>query len=811
MSSPQPPVALKNPCSIVHNGVLYVYTPDAFQTLELKEGAEWKEQSKGVSVTDGVCVKGGVDGDASRPALYVVGGIASDNAPNDYSGLQRYSINDNKWEIIPLTAPVTQHRHNHGAAYMVASSTIVVYSGAQDEYDGASSETFLLQTYPPYDVQAYSSTAPPTIRPFMLPWSDERALLVGGGDTNTKIFTFGPSEGWQDLGLSLPAALPDSSIAQSAIYTLADNSKILQTFNLESSPPTVFTNVLLNPGGQPATFNETVGNAEQTPSDTSSVPQKMKRATFLNTFPTYNSTYAPSTTRSGFSIAQGDDGLIAFVGGNDDVPVAFFNQSENSWINNARVLGEQAPLTTASSTGSRTSSIPTPTASSIPTTSATPADSPSSKSHGLTILGAVLGGICGLAAILIILLLWMRSVRRKRAQAERQSAYPDDKRRSGDYNFEESGLQPLSKAGQPMGRSPVPSTMISDADSTAMFGAKPDPKYLIRRVSSDRNQPGFRGSGIAFGQALFKREKSAQLSISKPMNPVLNDYQQRPSIDLGAATPAAAAAAVSAPRLAAATAPARKPSQRKTDEGWGKYFQKEAPSGNRTTFLSRSSASKSGFWPGAGVPESQTQLRPPKILLRDSVGNPLEAHSVAAGSPSFEHGPSNAQSRGLQAAQGIPARISSASSITTDSSYDDYEDDRINGAFSSGVPASVNNVSWTPVGNTWSGPAERPLRPPSSYVAAHGQPLNTASSNETNGTSETKTSSIPSFPMPNSIRNGQATGANATTESFNLRPAVHSPNITGDYFGNFGDHKEVPQAKSSDMSWLNLGTPNPNR
>ncbi|KEF55983.1 uncharacterized protein A1O9_07563 [Exophiala aquamarina CBS 119918] len=804
MSSSQLPVTFKNQCSIVHNGVVYVYSPDAFQTLELKEGAKWKEEPNGVSVTGAVCVKGGVDGDNSRPALYVVGGIAND-ASADYSGLQRFSIDDKSWKTIALTAPVTQHRHNHGAAYMTASSSIVVYSGAQDSYDGASSETFLLQTYPPYDVLAYSSQAPPTIKPFMLPWNDDRALLVGGGDTNTNAFLFDPTGGWQDLGLVLPSALPDPAIAQSALFTLDDNSKILQTFQLGSSPPTVMTNVLLNPGGQPASFNETVGDAEQpaVPSETPGTSGKIKRATFLNNYPVYNGTLAPSATRTGFSLAQGEGGLIAFVGGNDDNPISFFNQSENAWVSNAKLLGTQEPLTTPSS--SRTSTIPTPTASSVPTTTPTAASSSSSKSRGLTVLGAVLGGICGLAAILIILLLWLRSVRRKRAHAERQSEYPDDKRRSGDYSFEERGLQPLSKAGQPMGRSPVPSAVISDADSTAMFGSKPDPKYLIRRVSSDRNQPGFRGSGIAFGQALFKRDKSAQLSISKPMNPILGDFKERPSIDLGAATPAAAVPAA-ATRLAAATAPARKPSQRKTDEGWGKYFQKEPPTGNRTTFLSRSSASKSGFWPGTGVPEPQ--LRPPKIILRDSIGNPLEAHSVAAGSPSFEYGPPSAQSRGLQAAQGIPARISSASSVTTNSTDDDYEDDHVDGAFSSGVPASVNNVSWTPVGNTWSGPAERPLRPPSSYVAALGQarPLNTASSNDTNNTSDTKTSSIPSFPMPNSLRSVQASGANATAEAANIRSVVHSPNITGDYFGNFGDANEGP--KGNDMSWLNLGTPN---
>lgn len=796
MSAPKPPVALKNQCSIVHDGVIYVYSPDAFQTLELKEGAQWKQETNGVSVKGAVCVKGGVDGDNSKTALYVVGGAANASS-SDYPGLQRFSITDKSWQTITPAVKVTQNRHNHGAAYMNTSSSILVYAGSQDSgYDGLSSETFVLETYPPYRVLAYSSTAPPTKKPIMLPWSEDRAFMAGGSSTNVNLFTFGPQDGWQDLGLSLPAPLPDSSVAQSAILTLDDNSKILQTFNLGQDVPNITSNVLLNAGGQLASFGETVGGSVPTSTPTASAGggSKAKRDVFLNTYPSYNNSLAPSSSRTDFDLVQGENGLAAFVGGSTD-SVAFFNQTGNSWISTTSILGKQEAISTPSTTQS-------PASASATSTPSSPAGSSSHKTNGLAILGGVLGGICGLAAILIIILLWLRSVRRKRERAEKQSGYGDDKKRSGEYNFEEQGLQPLARQGQPMGRSPVPSTVITEADSTAMVGNKGDPKYLIRRVSSERVQtPGYRGSGIGFGQALFKREKSP-LSISKPMNPILGDYQARPSIELGRATP------VGEPMVATVATPARKASQRKTDEGWGKYFQSEPQTGNRTMFFGRSSGAsrgKSGFWPGSGVPESSTRSTPArstKIVLRDSNGNPLQAHMVAAGSPTLEHGHPDPQSRGLQVAEGIPARISRASSVSTNSD-EEYEDDHIEGAFSSGIPASVDGMPWTPVGNTWGGPAQRPLRPPSSYYQTQDMPLQTASSEETTGT---QGSSIPSFPMPNSVRSMNPDGGSVSTaEAPAIRVNGHGQE-SRDYFSHTRARSGTPE--NNDMSWLNLGTPN---
>ncbi len=65
-------------------------------------------------------------------------------------------------------------------------------------------------------------------------------------------------------------------------------------------------------------------------------------------------------------------------------------------------------------------------------------------------------------------------------------------------------------------------------------------------------------------------------------------------------------------------------------------------------------------------------------MLRDSIGNPLEAHNVGVGSPSLEHGPATVQSRNLQSVQGVTGQISRASSTRTDhTTDDDYEDDRV--------------------------------------------------------------------------------------------------------------------------------------
>ncbi|ETN36245.1 uncharacterized protein HMPREF1541_08522 [Cyphellophora europaea CBS 101466] len=829
MPAPAPKVPLKNQCSVIFDDVLYIYSPDAFQSIELKEDAKWEEHTNGVSVTGAACVLGGVDGDNRKRALYVVGGTAnSTNA--DYPGIQRFSFDDKSWTTIEPVVQVTRDRVRHGANYIPTSNVIVVYGGTSVKgYEGLSSETFMIELEEPYNVRAFDSTAPPASRPFVMPWGDDSVVMVGGSDTNTKIFTFTAGGGWVDFGLELPSPLPDASVAQAAMYTLNDGSKLLQTFALGQEPIQVSTNVLLNPGAVPGAFGQTVGNPTTPASSRASAPSQgaVGKRQLLDTYPAYNSSSIPETTRTDFSIAQGSDGLVAFVGGDEDSSVTFFNQADNSWVSAQAVLGDapQEPLqpSTTSSTATSTSS---PTSPATDTAAASTGSDGNNNRNTFEILGGVLGGLCGLVAILIIFLLYLRNKKRAQKRAAHKS-YPAGKKASTDFDFED-GMHPLREHGQPMGRSPVNSTIIAptaERSSTAMFTARPN-DTLTRRISSDnRLQPNAPRTDHG-SYSVFAREKSplagggkSSLAISKPMNPNLGDYKERPSIDLGRATPASP---VNATPLA--TIPTRNKSQRKTDEAWGRYFSggrvdptADYPSltpatataagtmaARPTTSRGRGGSGGGGFWPGSGaVPTPKS----PKFAFRDSVGNTLQTRSVGTATPEMENGPSY-----LNVAQAKAGRISNANSFSSDGS--DYEDEEVleadRDAFSSGVPASVRDDSpWTPVGNTWSGPAQRPLRsfskgkndlPPTWPTA----PALTPGTDSSGGTSQRTGSSggIPNFPMPGS-------GAARPMISEVQHPAAtHGRSASrgqqDGYFPPAGGHRRGPSV-NTDVSWLNLG------
>lgn len=806
MPAPTPPVGLKNQCSIIFDNVLYVYSPEAFQSIELKDKAEWKEHTNGVSVSGAACVLGGVNGDNTKRALYVVGGTA--NATNaDYTGLQRFTFNDKKWSTIEPVVQVTKDRVRHGANYVPSTNSIVVYGGSSlPGYDGLSSETFAIDLEEPYNVQAYDSTAPPASRPFVMPWGDDSVVMVGGSDTNTKVFTFTTTGGWAEFGVELPNPLPDASVAQAAMFTLEDGSKILQTFQLGQEPIQVTSNVLLNPGAVPGSYGQVVGGA--TESTTSQLPPAaaLSRRQVLNSYPAYNDTSVPDITRTDFSIAQGTEGLIAFVGGDEDSSVTFFNQAGNSWVPAQAVLGEaQAPLQPSTTSSTPTSST-SPTSTASETTAAAAASSDrGDNSRTFEILGGVLGGICGLVAILIILLLFLRNKKRKQRHdaAQNRKSYPAGKKASTDLDFEE-GMHPLREHGQAMGRSPV-NSQILERSSAAMFTSRPN-ENLVRRVSSDnRMQPETQQQkSTSAAYSIFAREKSplgkSSMAISKPMNPYLGDYKERPSIDLGRATPASPVNAT--PHAAM---PNRNKSQRKTDEAWAKYFSgdgiPEEPAARPTT--SRGGGGGGGFWPGTGVPTETPKS--PKFAFRDSVGNTLQTRSVGTASPSLENGPAEERTRYLSVAKPKAGRISNANSLSDDGS--EYEDDLVDAAFSSGIPASVQGDSaWQPVGNTWSGPAQRPLRSFSRRAPDYNPPL-TAHTTSSGETSRTTASSggIPNFPMP-----GTGGGSKPMISQVqHPAAAVHARSASRDqqrdgYFPPVGGHRKEPSV-NTDVSWLNLG------
>lgn len=781
MPPPLPPVPLQDHCSVIHNDVLYVYSPDAFQSLPLRKDATWTQEPMGVSVTGAACALGGVDGNHSEAALYVVGG--SVNSSVQYPGLQRYSLADKRWDTITPVTKVTQNRNHHGAVYLNASSSLLVYAGSQDGDSNPSTQTFLIETWPPYNVRSYSSRNPPAVDPIVLTWSDNRAATVGGSSTNDQLFTFGPEEGWVDSGVKLKQPLPDRSVAQNALLDLVDGSKVLLTFDTAQSPNTVTRNVVLNPGGHPAQDGETVGGE--------SSPRMLSRAdVLLSTFPAYNGTLAPDVVRSGASLAQDPEGLTVITGGNDQSPLSIFDALGNRWVNATELIGGQSqpqnPLSAPSA-----STVSTPTSATTSSTS-TPTP-PGSGSRITVILAAVLGSILGIAAILILALLLLRWKRQKASGRRRgQSDYLNEsKRQGGSSAVLDQCAEPIKPAAQPMGVSKVPSS----GDLTLVGGQGSHTRQsssISSRLKSDS-----RGSNNhSFAPAMFSRNKNPP-AISHPI-----PHHQN------AATPdrPVASASRQQPNPAALRDPNR--SHRKNDSSWSTYFSgntavagEEPPPAVGSQARQLSSESRGGLGAESAAPVARSRSANPG--LTDSHGNPLEKLSVPTGSPSLGHAGTDVEERGVSMTEGLQGRISNtesmASSVADESDHRrTIENDKsIGSAYPTSPP--TGDYSWAFRDSSWSGPPHRLTRPPSSiYTNSIHQPNATSPWGE-DGTKSTIRpvtrwpNDLAAFPATPSSRPGTSRGPNA--------PTSRTARLDDDSRGN-----QAVNPISTDMSWLNLGT-----
>ena len=731
----------------------------------------------GISVTGGACIVGGLDGDRSKAAFYVIGG-STNSSSIQYAGLQRYSLRDKKWDNITPVTPVTQNRIHHGAAFLNASSSILVYGGSQDGDSNPSTQTFLIETWPPYNVRSFNSLAPPVVDPIMLNWGENRAAMVGGSSTNNQVFTFGPDDGWADAGIALKQPPPDRSVAQSALLSLVDESKVLVTFDFSQTPNTVTRTVVLNPGGQQAQFGETVG-------DISTRSRLRRRDVLLSTFPTYDDSMAPRTVRTGASLAQDPGGIIVITGGNDQDPLLIFDALENKWVDPTQLIGEQSqtPLS-----GSPTTSVSMPTASATSTSASTGGGS---RAPPLTVLGAVLGSICGIAAILIIALLFLRWKKNKRKADRRGSDFLDERKRNdGRMSFEDQGLQPIKAAAQPMGRSTAPSI-----EDMTMMGGSGSHARQSSSMSSRRKYNPQRSSNISFGPGMFARSKSP-LAISRPIPHEEPAEVQEPPRNSGIRPVPSHSAKVSGA------------SHRKNDSGWSTYFSGNTAADiteNRKTMASRTSNTSSGsrgsYWPDPAAPVAN--LRSANPGLTDSNGNQLAKFNVRTGSPLIGH-TADAKGHSVAVTEGIPAKISTTDSTAT-SLRDDYSgrltvdnEKNIESAYPSSQP--VGDYDWAFQDGSWSGPSHRPVRPPSSTYTNSVHPPNVV---PRQGEDWSKPSIRPvtqwpiddrAFPTPPSSQPGTSRGPNAP-----VLPALSGDEVR-DYFG-FNQRQQQPD---NDMSWLNL-------
>lgn len=332
------------------------------------------------------------------------------------------------------------------------------------------------------------------------------------------------------------------------------------------------------------------------------------------------------------------------------------------------------------------------------------------------------------------------------------------------------------------------------------------------------------------------------------MLPDLGDYKERPSIDLGNVTPSSGPVPALPP---VALVTQQKSDQRKTDEGWAKYFtadphqtEQSTATNNRDTYssevtsYSRPSTSKGGgggFWPGSGV--TSPSNRSNKLPTRDSAGNVLNHYTVAAASPSLE-GPANAFTHNMSVAKPAQAKFSSADSVTTDHSSDDgYEDEEIDN-FSDYRGSKLEDNTWTPVNGGWPSAGRHSFRPESVQVDASDFIRRPEPSQKSGNAFAQAAPSIPAFPMPNAvarrdfetIRQQQQQQQQQPSTAPSQHPTVtHFATTVGharkpssgtfnggppipDYFGpaatassSRATSGKLPD--STDMSWLNLGTP----
>lgn len=661
-------------------------------SLPLKVDGKWSKLPYGQSVSGHACVKGGFEGDSNEPTLYTIGGISE--SPT-FTGLQRYSFKRKVWESIRPDVPDTAaNLQYHAVSYLSASSSLLVFAGSRDGSDGPSSRTFTIDTADPYHVEAYNSYVPPAVSPNLLTWDDEKAVMVGGGPTNDEVYTFSSGEGWVNAGVKLENPLPDVSQVRCALVNGNDGSKVLETFDMSASPNTVDRIVLLGVGGAPADPGTSVGAPS---SNDGPPPKRQKRDLSLADYPPYNDKLAPTITRNGFQLAQDSNNWVVLSGGNAQEPLSIFDQSENKWVNATRVFTgveknifssattdstATSTATSSSSTNSKTASTTATTTSNAETTgisSTTSGSSATSTTNAAaavssgadksdttkTIVGATLGGVFGLAALLVIILILLRWKRKK------NQGQGDDYKSNGKdrFSFQDQGIQPLSKAAEPMARSPVPMARgpAPSIDSMAIISGN-----VGGEDSISRNPPrGF-----------------AQPMNEKTLSPL-------------AAPPMRHESSATAPSVYSQNG--LQEGDRRTDVGWSKYFQ-----GNSATNLvvmesARSTVSSQetrSDYRGDAWPHESAEVPPPLNLGR--IDEPNQIASVNSGSPAPEY--ADDAVRALAVQPGMTARITSGYTASEDSYEDDHPD-----AYSSGVPASVTDMSspWGPMNHGGHEPSSR--------------------------------------------------------------------------------------------------------
>ncbi|KAK3950693.1 hypothetical protein QBC32DRAFT_8992 [Pseudoneurospora amorphoporcata] len=744
MTLPEPEVPLTNACAVLFENTLYTYSADAFQSLELKPGAKWKKLEQGEKVTGGVCV-GATTGTAATSSLFIVGGKGQTEG---YQGIQKYSYSTKKWESLQLPAPVAQDRLLHGAVYLNATDSILVYAGNQDGSTGPSTQTYAIGASAPHYVRSFEANVPPAINPILLPWSDSEAVMVGGSTSNTQVMLFKPETGWRDSGATLATPIAkDTSAIKAALVRGDDGSQHLFTFDMTQSP-NVVQRILLTTGPEQPIQN--AGPAKKRDVTTQEEEQSTsEKRNVLNvlTWPQYNATLAPTSKRSNYAIAQDANGMIVFVGGNSEEPMGMFNAKDNSWYNTTDMLAEKkvslldfasstisetstATFTTASRTTSTTlakseasttlvTATPTTASSVSPVSAATAAVSSSAgspkdfKSNTNIILAAVLSSVFGLAIVLVAIYSCIK--RKGKQQARNQAGRARSGSEGSGRSFNEKsgyGFPPDTK-GPFRGQGHQTQDSYGSMSSLAMIGGRGN------QQKSGRSSPGHKLSiSTAFGRrnsddSTFKAFKSTiskpipvsqTISAEPPQNPFLAPHEREKEVSF-APTPAEPM-----PRNPAAAANVDPETRRSS--GWNRYWSGGSAlnviglGNNTNSAVVNQVSQRTTVVSDVSSHYSEHQHR----MTQDSATVPplqvyeprMSFNRVNSGSPTIRQHNHHDEKlyEGMSGQIEMPRPVSGVSSIS---------------GYSSGIPASVHDT-WDPTEFTKPWGADR--APSSAYSAS---------------------------------------------------------------------------------------------
>ena len=622
--------------------------------------------------------------DTSAAALYIVGGASNST---DYKGLQKYTFADGAWETLQPSVAVTQNRLYHGAVYLNSSDSILVYAGTQDGTKQLSSQTFTIQASEPYLVTAYPAIAPPAINPLLIPFTESKAIYLGGSETNTKSMIFSTSTTWVNSNITLKDPFYNTSNIKGIIIDGDDGSKNLYTFDMTTSPNSVNRTILVDAAGNPVQNAGPVLSARDLDEDMyDAIDGRLegleKRGNLtVADWPVYNNTLAPMSTRSTYSVCRDQSGLVVISGGNTEDVLCMFKARDNSWVNATSTLVSKAKVSAQGGLGG----VATSTASTTSATASSSSSSAASSAAGnpkfpVKVLGAVLGSIVGVALILLAILLLFRW-RKKR----RQYIDAGHQRRSSGLPEEKDGLEFADRVVPQMSST----RQFRNHEPQESQGSFSSMAILMGRVGGHK-RGGDKGHGSLESDSSSQFNKKYKTAISNPIP------QDRPSQAFASPTrdqkaPPSAEEKTTPPSRPRGNSRGGRRGSTRRSSGWNRYWSGGSAmnilgfGGSRRTTYEGSDRSSESQYSDYRTTQGSAVVPPLKI------GERPELNRVASGSPTI----ANSAGR-FPLTREMSGTIERQGSVSSFSSLNDDRHD----AFSSGIPASVHEqqAAWTPVG-----------------------------------------------------------------------------------------------------------------